>query len=95
MSSVDSLTVVCEKHQVLPTGQRHAVKELEPENKNVKVKHTAGRFRCSYPKTDPGDDVVQVLDFAFQQHHSGKRPALLVRMVQHHVEKVTQLDCDA
>lgn len=61
-SSINSLTVICEKHQV--------------------------------PVTNSGDDVVQVLDFTFQQHHSGTLSAVLVRMVQHHVQKVTELGCD-
>lgn len=93
MSSVNSLAVVCEKHQVLPTEQRRRVKNV----KNVKVKNTAGVFfkRCSYSITEFGDDGVQVLDFTFQQHHPGTLSAVLVRMVQHHVEKVTQLGGDA
>lgn len=42
VSGVNRLTVVCEKHQVLPTKQRHAVNKLDPENNNVEVKNTAG-----------------------------------------------------
>lgn len=63
VASINSLTVICEKHQV--------------------------------PITDSGDDGVQILDLAFQQHHSGTLSAVLVGMVQHHIEKVTQLGGDA
>lgn len=50
---------------------------------------------CSHQITNSGNDGVQDLDFALQQHHSGMLSALLVGMVQHHVEKVTQLGGDA
>lgn len=62
MSSINGLTVICEKHKV--------------------------------PITNSANDGVQVLDFAFQQDHSGTVFAVLVRMVQHHVEKITEFGSD-
>lgn len=70
---------------------RHVVKE--PENKSQK--HCRLFFSLlSYPITHPADDGVQILDFTFQQHHSGTLSAVLVGMVQHHIEEVTDLGCD-
>lgn len=94
VAGINSLTVICEKHQVLPTKRRHVCmyEPLTPENKNPEVKNSAD---VSYPITHSGDDGVQVLDFTFQQHHPGTLSAVLVRMVQHHIQKVPELGCDA
>lgn len=93
VSSINSLTVICEKHQVLPNKRTHVsmYETLKPENK---VKNRAD-VSGSYPVTHSGDDGVHVLDFTFQQHHPGTLSAVLVGMVQHHVEEVAELGCDA
>lgn len=40
VSSVNGLTVVCEKHQVLRTKQTHTYKPLTPDNKNLMAEKT-------------------------------------------------------
>lgn len=52
-------------------------------------------LRHSHPITDSGDDGVQVLDVAFQQHHPRALSAVRVWMVQQHVEEITELGRDA
>lgn len=52
-------------------------------------------LRGSHPVTKSGDDGVKVLDFPFQQNHSGLLLADRSGMVQHHVENVTQFVGDA
>lgn len=49
----------------------------------------------SHPIADSGDDGVEVLDFAFQQHHPGTFSAVGDRMVEQHVEEVAELGRDA
>lgn len=96
VSSINSLAVVCEKHQVLPRNKKQETCGVAALLENIKAKkrnpHT---LRSAYPITDSGDDAVKVLDFALQQNHSGFLSAVLVGMVQHHVKKVTELGSDA
>lgn len=98
VSSINGLTVVCEKHQVLQTKQTHTCINRSPLTTRIsrlKRRKQCRCFQCSDPVTNSGDDGVQVLDFAFQHHHPVTLSALLVWMVQHHVEKVTELGRDA
>lgn len=61
MSSINSLTVVYEKHQILP--DRHT-------NTCTWLKHGLGKqrpcLRGSYPVANPGDDGEQILHFPLQ-----------------------------
>lgn len=48
-----------------------------------------------HPVADSGDDGVEVLDFALQQHHPGTLSAVGHRMVEQHVEEVAEFGGDA
>lgn len=86
MSSINGLTVVHEKHQILPDTQTHVDTELGTQQPCL---------RGSYPVANPGDDGVQILHFPLQQEHPGTLSAGLIRVVQHHVQKVPQFAGDA
>lgn len=81
MSSINSLTVIHEKHQILPDTQTHVHTGIGTQQPCL---------RGSYPVANPGDDGVQILHFPLQQHHPGTLSAGLIRVVQHHVHKVPQ-----
>lgn len=98
--SINSPAVICEKHQVLPRNKdKNKTKDMWCSCSSVKtwlLKQTQAHTHWSaYPIADSGDDGVEVLDFAFQQHHPGSLPAVLVGMVQHHVKEVPELGGDA
>lgn len=88
MSSINSLTVVHEKHQVLPDTHEYTCTHRS-------VGTQLPRWRGSYPVANPGDDGVQILHLLLKQHHPGTVSAGPVWVVQHHVQKVPQFAGDA
>lgn len=64
-------------------------------NNNPNSKKKKKKKMLSHPIADSGDDGVEVLDFAFQQHHPGTFSAVGDRMVEQHVEEVAELGRDA
>lgn len=63
--------------------------------KTTIITEPSSKIILSHPIANPGDDGVEVLDFAFQQHHPGTLSAVGDRMVEQHVQEVAELGRDA
>lgn len=97
VAGVNGRAVLREEHQVLQGKQEHKHTEERAYGitaaKDLSI--TEAEQILSDPIADSGDDGVEVLDFAFQQHHPGALLAVGDWMVEQHIEEVAELGCDA